>query len=74
MKIDSIRALCEGKHLKLTLRDEGLILQAIGFNMGYLVDDYQLGNKVDIVANLEINNFNGERTVQLNIKDIRRSL
>ena len=74
LKIDSIRALGEGKHLKLTLKDDSLILQAIGFNMGHLVSDYQLGNKVDVVVSLEINEFNGEKTVQLNIKDIRRSV
>jgi len=74
LKIDSIRALSEGKHLKLTLKDDSLIIQAIGFNLGYLADDYLIGNKVDIVANLEVNEFNSRRMVQLNIKDIRKSL
>ena len=73
LKINSIRALSEGKHLKLTLKDEGLIIDAIGFNMGHLVNDYLLGDKVDVLGNLEINSFNGRENVQINLKDIRKS-
>lgn len=73
LKIDSIRALSEGKHLKLTLKDDNLIIDAIGFNMGYLVDEYLLGEKIDVAGNLEVNSFNGRETVQINLKDIRKS-
>ncbi|MBR3720485.1 MAG: single-stranded-DNA-specific exonuclease RecJ [Clostridia bacterium] len=73
LRINSIRALSEGKHLKLTLKDEGLVIDAIGFNMGHLVDEYLLGDKVDVLGNLEINSFNGRESVQINLKDIRRS-
>lgn len=73
LKINSIRALSEGKHLKLTLKDQGMIFDAIGFNMGHLVNDYLLGDKVDILGNLEINCFNGRESVQFNLKDIRKS-
>lgn len=73
LKINSIRALSEGKHIKLTLKDENLVIDAIGFNMGYLSDEYLLGDKVDIIGNLEINRFNGRESVQFNLKDMRRS-
>ena len=73
LKIDSIRALSEGKHLKLTLKDGNQILNAIGFNMGNLADEYLLEDKVDVVGNLEINEFNGNCQVQMNLKDIRKS-
>lgn len=73
LRINSIRALSEGKHLKLTLKDDNLIIEAIGFNMGHLVDEYLLGDKVDVVGNLEINSFNGRESVQINLKDIRKS-
>ena len=73
LRINSIRALSEGKHLKLTLKDEGLVIDAIGFNMGHLVDEYLLGDKVDVLGNLEINRFNGRESVQINLKDIRKS-
>lgn len=73
LKINSIRALSDGKHLKLSLRDEGTFIDAIGFNMGYLVDEFLLGDKVDVLGNLEINSFNGRESVQINLKDIRKS-
>lgn len=74
LKINSIRALSEGKHLKLTLKDEGNIIDAIGFNMGELVDEYLIGDKIDVVGTLEINEFNGNRTIQINLKDIMKSI
>ena len=73
LKIDSIRALSEGKHLKLTLKDNRNIVNAIGFNLGELSNDYRIGDKVDVVGNLEINSFNGVESVQINMKDLRKS-
>ena len=73
LKIDSIRALSEGKHLKLTLKDENTIINAIGFNLGNYSREYTIGDKVDIAGMLEINSFNGVDSVQINIKDIMRS-
>ena len=74
LKINSIRALSEGKHLKLTLKDNNNIINAIGFNMGYLVNDYLIGDKVDVVGVLEINTFNGVDNLQINLKDIMKSI
>ena len=74
LKIDSIRALSEGKHLKLTLKDNNIIISAIGFNLGYLTEEYVIGDKIDVVGVLEINTFNGVDNVQINIKDIMRSI
>lgn len=74
LKINSIRALTEGKHLKLTLKDDNIIIDAIGFNMGHLVNDYLIGDKVDVVGVLEINSFNGIESVQINLKDIMKSI
>lgn len=73
LKIDSIRALSEGKHLKLTLKDNNSIINAIGFNMGEYAEEYQLGDKIDVIGILEVNSFNGEKNIQINMKDIRRS-
>ena len=74
LKIDSIRALSEGKHLKLTLKDNKNIVNAIGFNLGELANDYKIGDKVDVVGNLEINSFNGVDNIQINIKDLMKSV
>ena len=61
LKIDSIRSLSEGKHLKLTLKDENKIINAIGFNIGDLVEEYKIGDKIDVAGVLEINTFNRSR-------------
>ena len=74
IRIDSIRALSEGKHLKLTLRDNNQIINAIGFNIGELANEYKIGDKVDLAGVLEINTFNGIDNLQINIKDIMKSI
>ena len=73
LKIDSIRALSEGRHLKLSLRDESVVINAIGFDIGNLAEEYKIGDKIDVVGTLEINTFNGFSSIQINIKDIRKS-
>lgn len=73
LKIDSIRALSEGKHLKLRLKDGNLLIEAIGFYMGNYVDEFLLGDKVDILGVLETNEFRGVKDIQINLKDIRKS-
>lgn len=74
LRIDSIRALSEGKHLKLTLKDNNVIVSAIGFNLGELANEYRIGDKIDVVGTLEINSFNGVDSIQINIKDIMKSI
>ena len=74
LKIDSIRALSEGKHLKLTLRENNTMINAIGFNMGNLVQEYKIGDKIDVAGVLEINTFNGVDSIQINLKDIMKSI
>ncbi len=74
LKIDSIRALSEGKHLKLTLKEGSTVVNAIGFNIGNLADEYRIGDKIDVVGVLEVNNFNGVESLQINIKDIMRAV
>ena len=74
IRIDSIRALSEGKHLKLTLRDNNQIINAIGFNIGELANEYKIGDKIDLAGVLEINTFNGIDNLQINIKDIMKSI
>lgn len=73
LKISSIRSLSEGKHLKMQLTQDNYIIDAIGFNMGSEAQNYLIGDKIDVVGSLEINSFNGNEQIQINIKDIRKS-
>ena len=72
LKVESVRLLSNDKHIKLTLRDGNILLSAIGFNLGDKV--VRLGDKIDLVYALEINKYNNTETIQLNVKDIKKSL
>jgi len=59
----------EGQHLRLTLGAETDTRDAIAFRMGERLAE--LGERVDVVYYLEVNQWNGERRLQLNVQDIR---
>ena len=60
----------EGRHLKLTLEDErGVTVDSIGFRMGQLKPD--LPPYVDVLYHFEANEYNGRKTLQLNLKDVK---
>ena len=49
------------------------MIDAIAFNMGELSEKYLLDDKVDVVGSLEINSFNGNDSIQIVMKDLRKS-
>jgi single-stranded-DNA-specific exonuclease len=66
----------DGQHLKLTVRDPvatgpqaRVVRDAIAFRMGGWVG--QLPPRIDLAYTFEINEFNGEARLQLNVKDLR---
>ena len=71
IKVKAARTVgAEGKHLKLTLEDErGASMDAIGFRLGHLKPD--LPPYIDVLYRFEANEFNGRRTLQLNLKDLK---
>lgn len=73
VKIDSIRSLSEGKHIKLTLKEGISLIECIGFNLGFLAEDYRIGDKVDVVGNLAENHYQNQTKVQIVLQDIRKS-
>jgi single-stranded-DNA-specific exonuclease len=71
VKVKSFRTVgSEGKHLKVTFDDEvGGTLDSIGFRMGHLQSTLQ--QRVDVMYRFEANEFNGRKSLQLNLKDIK---
>ena len=57
----------------MTLKDGNTIINAIGFNLGQYSEEYLIGDKIDVLALLETNVYNGIESAQINIKDIRKS-
>ena len=74
IKVDSIRTLSNGKHLKLNVKDGNAIFDAVAFNMGEKKDSIRMGEKVDVLHYLEVNRYNGLQKIQLNVKDIKKSI
>jgi single-stranded-DNA-specific exonuclease len=63
-----------GKHLKLMIRDgSGLVRKTIGFGFGDFFDTIEVGEKVDIVFEIGINEWNGNRELELKIIDLKKS-
>lgn len=60
----------EKNHLKLNLEKEK-IYECIGFNMAYMSEQFDIGDKVDVLFQLDENNYMGNRKIQLLLKDIR---
>ena len=47
-------------------------LDAIGFNMGSLYEQYMPGDEIDAIFSMRINRWNGSEMMQLNLRDIRK--
>lgn len=62
-----------GKHLKLKLSRNGYLLGAIFFSTTALRAAIAPGDTVEVAFTPEINEFRGNRSVQLNVTDIRPS-
>ena len=60
--------------MKILLKQDNFFIDAIGFNIGDLANEYKIEDKVDIVGTIDINVFNGNENIQLTIKDIRKSI
>ena len=73
VEINGIRTLSENKHLKLSLKKNDKIIDAIGFNLGELAEKYKIGDTIDIVGNIEINSFNVKDLIQIRLIDIRKA-
>lgn len=73
LKVQAISTIKDGKHLKLTLRDINSLLIGIAFSSGDRRDEIVIGDKIDIVGNININTFTNPKTIQFIIKDFKKS-
>jgi len=65
----------ESNHLKLKLESKGRLMDAIGFRMGAknsgVVNTLFDTGKLDVAYSLEFNTWGRNRTIEMNLKDIR---
>lgn len=60
-----------GRHMKLKLRRDGVVMDAIFFSANSQACGIENGQRLDIIFSLQINQFRGVRTVQLQLCDLR---
>ncbi|MDA1329834.1 MAG: single-stranded-DNA-specific exonuclease RecJ [Chloroflexi bacterium] len=61
----------DASHLKLSVTDGWVTFDAIAFRQGHWAND--MPKEIDLLYNFEVNEFNGKRTLQLNVRDIKAS-
>jgi single-stranded-DNA-specific exonuclease len=71
--IDRVNLVGNGRHTRLRLRAGRQYLGAIYFSCTPEAASIQPGDVVDVAFNPQINDFRGERSVQMNVLDIRPS-
>tara|TARA_A100001011_G_scaffold217206_2_gene225187 strand:+ start:651 stop:2345 length:1695 start_codon:yes stop_codon:yes gene_type:complete len=59
------------KHLKMKLIKNNIFFNSIGFNFGYKYEELLKKTQIDIAYIIEKNLWNGNSTIQLNLKDIK---
>ena len=70
VKVKSSRTVGKDKsHLKLTVTDGKATLDAIAFRLGHLKPD--LPARIDLLYTFEVNEWQGRKSLQLNVKDIK---
>ncbi|MBR2587144.1 single-stranded-DNA-specific exonuclease RecJ [Candidatus Saccharibacteria bacterium] len=70
--VDTLTMGPEGKHLKLMIRGEdGKILKLIAFNVPKEWLEFRSGEKVDILVNIEENEWDGFKNIEGRILDLR---
>lgn len=70
-RVDAIAPLSENRHLRLKFTYQGRQLQAVYFRMPADQFPFFPGDVVDIAANLEANEYNGEKSLSIKVKDMR---
>lgn len=64
----------ENKHLRLILtQDNGLVRKAIGFCFGEWCKKINVGDLIDLVYEIDVNEWNGNREIQLKVVDLKMS-
>lgn len=72
-KITKSYAIGTGKHLKLNIERDGLSFAGVMFNASYEAFNFTVGERVDLLFQLDINEYNHVKSLQLLVREIRRA-
>ena len=71
MTIADITAVGAGKHIRFRMEKDGVSVTAMYFRHGLADIDAYPGERVDVMYQLDVNEFQGVRSLQMIVKDIR---
>jgi single-stranded-DNA-specific exonuclease len=75
LTLQTVRQAGNGRHLKVQLRngDRAPVFDGIAFGQSEADEIFAAGDRVDILFSLDINEWQGSRSVSLNIRDLAHS-
>jgi single-stranded-DNA-specific exonuclease len=74
VRVLSAKPVGDGQHLKLQVSDGiGQPFEAIAFRLGHLAEPLMRHPHIDLAYTLEQREWNGDRSLQLNVRDFRRA-
>ncbi len=73
VRVRSARTVGNDKHLRMVLDDgnNGLVYDAVAFHQGEWAQHLGEGSRIDVAFQLEVNEWQGVRRLQLNVQDLR---
>jgi single-stranded-DNA-specific exonuclease len=75
VSVEDIRIMGkDGTHLRLQLRQDKKLFEAVGFGMANLAAELHIGDKIDVAYTIDENIWNGNIKLQLKLKDLQNSL
>lgn len=70
VEIEELVLLSMGKHTRLALREGDLPMTGIFFTYNLIKEGFAVGDRVDLLCTLNLNEFRGTRTLQLVVRDM----
>ena len=73
--VRGVRTVGKGKHLRLVVEEgaHGSVFDAVAFQQGEWAAHLAEGSRVDLAFQVEVNEWQGNRRLQLNVQDLRPS-
>ncbi|MDK2802225.1 MAG: single-stranded-DNA-specific exonuclease RecJ [Oscillospiraceae bacterium] len=71
--IENIIPLKDDSHIKVIVNFHGELYTCLRFNCSQYQFFYKKGDKIDIIGNIDINEYKGNRSISIKIKDYRYS-
>lgn len=78
VRLTDMKPVGSGRHLRFRFQSEResgsfLDFEGIGFGLSGVEEDYNAGEWVDILFHLEVNRYNGQERLTLQVRDIRHA-